>query len=108
MSVRQKIQSVIGLHRERVAQLFELYGIDLPLTVQNVYDALYVNGKDFANDFWSIETLNFAGKAKEKISSFFQKPVEVVEDNRPIIVIAVAVIVVLVVLVILTRKKDAK
>lgn len=107
MLVKQKIQRIIGLHRERVAQLFELYGIDLPITVQNVFDAIYVNGKDFAENFWALDTLNFSGNAKEKIKSFFNKPVEI-EDNRPVIVIAVAVIVVLVILVILTRKKNAE
>lgn len=105
MSAKRNISRIIGQHREKVAQLFEMYGVDLPLTVQNVWDVLYLKGDDFAKLFWSIDTVNFGGTTEDKSKPFFSTPE--VKDNTFLVVFGVALIIVLVVIAFITRKKDA-
>ncbi|OFY83642.1 MAG: hypothetical protein A3F72_15305 [Bacteroidetes bacterium RIFCSPLOWO2_12_FULL_35_15] len=105
MKKRFHIQRIIGLHRERVARLFQLYGIDLPITIQNVWDALYLKGGEFSDSFWNIGNVNFSGDLDKTKTSFFSKP-EVIKDNTPFLVMGIALIIVLVVIVFVTRKKN--
>lgn len=105
--MRANIQKIIGQHRENVAQLFQMYGIDLPITIQNVWDALYLKGDEFATLFWSLENVSFTGDKTKTKHSFFSSTPEV-KDNTHLVVIGVAIIIVLVVIAFITRKKDAK
>lgn len=101
---RLSIYKIIGQHRESVAQLFQLYGIDLPITIQNVIDAIHFKGSDFATDFFSIETLNFSGdNAAVKTESFFV--IEEIKQHLPIIIISVSLIIVLISIAFITRKR---
>ncbi len=107
MKAKQHIQKIIGQHREKVAQLFDMYGIDLPLTVQNVLDVLYIKGKEFQDLFWNLDTVSFTGNSDSSAKPF-SDPATDVKDNSFVVVIGVAIIIVLTVIVFLTRKKDGK
>jgi hypothetical protein len=104
MSVRANIQRMIGQHRESVARLFQMYGIDLPITVQNVVDACMIKGKEFSQLFWSLDTINFTGTKEQK--SFFNTPAAPeVKDYTPLLIFSVVSIVILAVIAVVTRKK---
>jgi hypothetical protein len=101
-----QIKKIIALHREKVAQLFQMYGYDLPITIQTVYDTLILEGKEFSALFFGLDSnVNFTGEPEKK-TSFFSKPeIAALPDSKMYVVIGIAIIVVLSVVAFLTRKK---
>lgn len=56
-----RINKILANHSQEVGQLFNIYGIEMPVTAQNVADAMYILGDDFSQLFWSLDKKSNVG-----------------------------------------------
>jgi len=106
-----RINKIIGQHYKSVAQLFEIYNVDMPVNAESVSSAMYLLGDDFTKAFWSIENeVGFTGTSF--LSNLFGKKEttevdpEIEKRNKKIAALTVGVSLIIILLLLNFAVRD--